>query len=343
LGEALRADTRLAVVVVGGGGAAALAGDPLAPALPLLAEARQAWAELDAPQVLARLAQAEALTRPWLVSAEAAALLARALRLRGVVSLFLQKPEEASRSFVAAFLLEPAFAPGAEEWPPEARLAYADAVAAVRRAAPGALSVRVEPAVADVWLDGRLAGVGPTTVDGLVPGDHHLVVTCAGHGRFAAVVPVTGNGTLEQVDVFLPPLAPAERQRQAAEALLEGFASPHESRVARQAATLLGATGLILVATETGGGGRAVGWALNAAGERLGGAVSLADHAAAAAELAFRIAGGDLPAPAAPPPPWYLRWYTLAAVGAVIVGGGIALGVALYDGDGDRVSFHYGD
>jgi hypothetical protein len=343
LTRALQADPRLAVVTLAPATKAQERVDePTSAALLLFEEARRAWTELDAPQVLAKTAQVESLLRPWLVSAEATSLLARALRLRGVAALFLEQPEPAARSFVSAFFLDPGFAPGAEEWPPAARLAYADSVAAARRTAPGALSVRVEPTVVEVWLDGRLVAIGPTTLDQLLPGEHHLTAVCVGHERFAAVVPVSGDGKLEQVEVFLPPVSETEKHGQVTTALLEGFGTPAEGRLVTQAATLLAVSGLVVVAVEPDNDARAAGWALNAAGERLGGRVSLAEPAQAAAELALRIVGGEGPTAVAPPTPWYRRWYTLAAAGGVVAGVGLALLLALPAGDDDRRSLYVG-
>jgi len=43
-----------------------------------------------------------------------------------------------------------------------------------------------------------------------------------------------------------------------------------------------------------------------------------------------------------PAEPWFLRWYALAAAGAVVVGGGVALALLLARDTPERVTFTLG-
>ncbi|MEL6544278.1 MAG: hypothetical protein AAFQ82_06605, partial [Myxococcota bacterium] len=151
---------------------------------------------------------------------EALAVLAQLWRLRGRVSLFMERAEQAARSFALASELDPEFSPTQQEWPPESRLAYSDARASRRRGVPGALSVRVEPACAAVSIDGRRKAIGSTTVNGLAPGAHMLEVRCPGFVPFGAIFEVDGEGTLDERSVFLPPLKNPNGDR--ARAMLDG-------------------------------------------------------------------------------------------------------------------------
>ncbi len=316
---------------------------PLVAAEALFDQARTAYAELDAPTALTRLTELGTLLRPWLDADGVAALLARSLRLRGLVHQFAGDLAAAAQSFTSAAFLDPEFTPAAEEWPPEARLAYADALADVRRAAPAALSVRVEPAVAEVIVDGIRRGVGSLTVSELAPGAHHLTVVSAGYERFAALVALAGDGRLEQVDVFLQPLPAAEQREQALAALHAGIDQADEVTPVRQAAALLAARWLVFVAWDAHAPGawRPAAWLFDAEGRRIGGLVALIDLEAASDEFERRILGL-----AAPPPAAAARWYEHWAVwagGGVLVAGGVALLAAWLVADDDpRGSFYLG-
>jgi hypothetical protein len=301
----------------------------------LVRAARTSYANLQPHDAMAKLAMAREHLRTLLDAPGAALELAAALRVEGLTLLFLEKPDQAAERFVSAHFLAPAFSPDAGAWPPEARLAYADAVAAARREESGSLSVRVQPESARVWLDGREVGLGATTVRDLTRGTHHLLVTCPGYTPFAAAVSVEGGGHLDEASVFLESRPRAET----ATALADAFAGPSETAVARQVAAVLGVDALVVVMDDAGAR-QTVVWVLDAEGARLGSAIPLL--ADAAAEVATRIAGPRQPGVVAEATPWYLRWYTLVGAGVVLVGGAVALGVALNQDTEDRVSFHLG-
>ncbi len=338
---ALEADGRLAVAGAVLSGVATGPDGGIAEAAALIARAHEAYAELDPEAALDHLTRAQEILRPRLDRDDAAGELADSLRLAGLTHLFVEKPAEAAQSFVSAHFLDPDYSPGAGQWPPEARLAYADAIAAARGAPTGSLSIRVEPEVAEAHIDGRSVGLGSTTVRDFAPGAHHLLVTCPGYKPFAAVVNVEGRGTLNQASVFLEA---RPRARELAVAALAGvFGGDTESTAARQAAAVTGAGALVLVVDDAGRR-RTVAWLLDSDGARRGGSMDLARKPETAAEIASRLKGGELLPPAiAPADPWYLRWHTLAAAGAVVLGGAVALVVALNRDSTERVSFHFGN
>ena len=305
--------------------------------------AQQAYMELDANGALMQVGRAEKLLLDGLDDAAAVLLLARALRVKALTELYLGLTAEAGRSFVSAWLLDPEFSPAAAEWPPEARLAYADTIAADRHKGAGALSLDVTPAAARVWLDGKPLGLGSTSARDLHPGDHYLFATCPGHTSFAAVVSVTPGGKLTQASIHLEPRPGGKLDADAAAALVAAWRTSDEALVARQVARLLQPAILALVALDESApeGAAPVAWLLTAKGGRLGGAVALGSPASAAAAIVGRALGKSASDPLTLSRPWYGRWYTWVAAGVLVVGGGVALGFALAPNP-ERVSFGVG-
>ena len=318
----------------------------------VLREAQEAYVRLEPQVALTRLDDVEAALRRFTDVKEARQALAHALRLRGLAFLFLEKNQSAGESFGAAWALDPDFSPAAEEWPPEARLAYADAVAVVKRGGTGSLTVTTLPRTAQIFVDGREVGVGATTVSDLLAGVHHLLVVVIGHKRNAVSVTVHGGGRLDNVAVFPEQMQPeADRRAEVLAALSVAFESPHEMLVATQAAELLEADALVVVHGPGVGTIPAslgvVATVLDAAGKRLGPAVSLQEVWTAGQIIADRLFGvGPSPTPlsevGSAPSPWYLRWYTLAVAGALVVGGGVALTILLTRDRPDKITFSLG-
>jgi hypothetical protein len=316
-----------------------------------LRAAQEAYVRLEPQKALAELDDAEATLRRFTDVKEARQALAHALRLRGLAFLFLEKREHASESFAAAWALEPDFSPAAEEWPPEARLAYADAVAAARRVGVGSLTITTKPRTAQIFVDGRPVGSGAATVGDLVAGAHHILVVVVGHKRNAASVTVHGGGKLDNVAAFPEPLPEPAQRAEVLAALAAALDGPREQLVSTQAAELLDADALLFVRGPGAGNAPAslgvVACMLDASGKRLGGPASLNEIGAAAQLMADRLFGI---APAAPPlggvevapSPWYLRWYTLAAAGVVVVGGGVALTILLTRNRPETVTYSLG-
>ncbi|MFC1609719.1 PEGA domain-containing protein [Myxococcota bacterium] len=318
----------------------------IARARELIDGAKLDYSNLDPQAALSKLGQVENGLRPRLNQEEAPQLLARALRLKGLTLMFTEKAEDATTSFASSIFLDPGFSPAAAEWPPEARLAFADAGAAVSRSSAGALSVRVQPEVARVWVDGREEGVGSTTVRGLPPGDHFILVRCPGFSTFSGVVKLEGEGKLANTSVFLEPLSDDGPRQWAVNELAEAFGGRHELVVTRQVVGLLGVSSIIMVVADPllGNGTTPAAWVLGADGERQGGSIPVTSSDQTASQLVSRLTGTaeiEVEEPVGPPGPWYMQWYTWVGTGLVVIGGGVALIFAL-DQESDRVSFHTG-
>lgn len=286
--------------------------------------AERHYTRLEPQVALTRTAKAAERLRARLDEARGPPALARALRLRGLTFLFLQKPEEAARSFASASFLDPKFSPAAREWPPEARRAYADSIAGARRIGSGVLSVRVAPEVARVWLDGRPIGIGSTTAQRVEPGEHFLLVTCPGYQRFAGVVAVDGAGKVSQASVYLEPEDASNSL--AAGALVHAMDGAARASVLRQVAAVLDVDLILLVAPGADGreGAPPVAILLGADGAMGGDPITIGDIDATATAIVSSLFSVEQPV-VEPATAWYRKWWVWAAAGggAVLVGGAI--------------------
>ena len=168
-----------------------------------LGRAREAYNSLDTSRALELIQILERDLGVWLRLPEALRLYATALRLKGQILMVRGDRTSAARAFATAFFLEPEHSPVDKEWPPEMRLAYADAIAHSKRSPHGVLSVRVTPNEAEVWLDGQQRATGSTTVSELAPGTHLLTIYAPGHLPVSASIPFEGQGKLKDVSFFL--------------------------------------------------------------------------------------------------------------------------------------------
>jgi hypothetical protein len=238
-------------------------------------------------------------------------LVARGLRLRGLSLLYLEKRVEADAAFVAASFLEPEWSPGIDEWPPEARLAYADAVASSRRRGPGVLSVRVEPSFATLYVDGRQAAVGPATLPDLAPGQHALLATAPGHAPLAALIEIAGDGKLDDTSLFLEKIGAGADPGGLVAALAADFGGKGERAIASALAGRRSVEALVIV---TDG----VAWVLGGEGERRGTSLVVQPEPVRARILGDEILATEPPSPAEP---WYTSPWAIGGAGAVVVAG----------------------
>ncbi len=282
-----------------------------------LEAAREAYRELAATHALEAIARGVTAILPHSERPEGLLLLARLQRLRGRVNLYQGEKASAAEAFAAAAEWDSEFSPPVEEWPPEARLAYSDARAQRLRSAPGALSVRVEPDCAELFVDGRSRGIGSTSIRNLAPGLHVLSASCPGFERFGATFEVLGDGALTELSVFLPALPEANAVR--ARALLDSPASAKQ--------ILLGEPFAYVVIVDRS---RQV-WLRDASGATLLGPRELTEPALPTA-LQEKIETRESPARGAAA--WYERPWVWIVAGAVLAGGTTAAVLAASrDGD----------
>jgi len=307
-----------------------------------LKAAQEAFVHLEAGVALQHLEVAESSLRRVTAQAEARRLLATVLRLRGQAQLFLERAGPAAESFVSAFFLTPEFSPAAEEWPPEARLAYADAVAAAKRGGAGSLSITVGPRTAELFIDGARVGCGSISVENLLPGPHYLLVTAVGFESSGAVIEISGAGKLNTFAAFLQPLSGDHRQADAAGVLLAALAGPREQTVAAQVVELVGAAALVVLdqPASADAKGAPVARVFDVQGKRLGAPITMSSPAEAALAIRLRLLGESNAAVVATS--WYLQWPTWAVAGAVVVAGSVVLGYELLKPDNQRVTFTLG-
>ena len=336
------------VVLVAEDGATSLSNAvSLQEARSLVQEAHGLYTALSAPEALAKIGEARALLGLLLDHPDGAALLAEAMRIKGLVHLFMEKPRQASAAFFSAYLLDPEYIPDALQWPPEARLAYADAIAAARRDPGGILSFDVQPPAAVVWLNGKKAGIGPTTVSGVAPGEHFVLATCPGYNRVTAVVTVLGGGKLNQAALYLEELPEETARRAQVAAFAAAFDHEDEKAAAKLLAEQLEAEVLVWVTPRAGA---QAAWVLAGSGERLRDAVVVVSGNDAAREVEVAILGEPAPAltqpvpEAVPPAPvWYERWevwLVLGAAAAVI--GATAVYIGASQGQNQSMTFYLG-
>lgn len=172
-----------------------------------LRQAQGAYLNLDVPGATEHLESIVSLLAPHLNHTEAMGLMAAALRLRGLVALLANNAAEVRRYFRLAANLDPSYAPVRGDWPPEARLAYADAAAESKAASKGVLSLDLAPRQARFWIDGLESANGSATVRDLAAGEHFVTVRAAGFAPVGVLVTIAGEQRLDHATIALEPLA----------------------------------------------------------------------------------------------------------------------------------------
>lgn len=173
----------------------------------------------------------------------------------------------------------------------------------------GIFEVTTEPAGAEVWLDGKLAGTSPLKLEGVAPAVHGVELRLDGHARLFKEVDTT-DGSRATMNVDLP--AKGTRLVVATGAddgkvYVNGVLAGEGTRVEVPPV----AKGRVELVVEAGGASTSTATNLNGSGS-----------------LAFRVEDGELHKR----PPLYQRWGFWAAVGggaAVAAGAGTATAVAL--------------
>jgi hypothetical protein len=313
----------------------------------LVDSAHEAYIALSPKTALKKAALARAKLSLGLDHAPAVAELARALRIMGLIHLYEQQQDRAAAAFVSAHVLTPEYKPTANDWPPEARKAYREAINTAESAARGVLSIEVEPKAADVWLDGQHLGTGPTPAPDLLSGEHLLLATCPGYGRVGAVVTVTGGGKLNQAALFLEPKPGAQARLEQVAALPTALNTEAEAALVQLVEQQLDADALVVVVGDADAEGQSVVWLFDNKGERLGDAIRLAEGTEVAAEVRRRVLDEKPPQanlmlneaipPVVEPPMWYERWEVWLVIGsALAVATGTTIYIATSQGQGKR-------
>lgn len=280
-------------------------------------EAEMEYTSLNIPRALELVRAFHLELATLLATPVGVELLGRSLRVDGLARLFAGDATSAAASFASASFVDPDYSPGPEEWPPPARLAYADAVSTARGAAPGIVSLSVEPSVAEVWIDGRRRGRGSQSLDDLLPGQHFVLVACPGFRPVAAALPVQGAGVLQSIAIALEPLPVPEPGL--AKGVLE--ASSTELQVARAKLLMQKAAADALVVAHAPPPHRPAVWVFK------GKDTSPQELTAADPETLAQLVGlgltpaAEVPqAPEPPPPtPWYERWPVWVGVGVAVL------------------------
>jgi hypothetical protein len=225
-----------------------------------------------------------------------------------------------------------------------------DARRAVSRLARGAVKIQSEPPGAQVFVDGRYAGVTPLTADGLLVGEHYVTFKRIGYKKGLRVAQV-GSRSAAAVLARLQPSEKYLLMKQAMDRLRGALGA---QRLGTEVDTLKETLYLdhaVLLRVEAGTGTEKGALALTAYLYDLRTRQLVRRHALAVAdvtageaamgELAERLyAGADYdnilkppPEPPPPPPPvartpLYRKWWFLTAAGA-IVAGVVAIGVGV--------------
>lgn len=286
----------------------------------LLEKAKTAEAQLRANETLQSIEALATILTPHLYLDSAVKVLAEGLRIKGRAHLYLDEPASANEVFISASFLDPAFSPDERVWPPKARLAYADSVASARNVSPGTLTIQLNPAFCDLWVDGKSKGRGSSTLSKTQPGEHFLCAACIGHQSIGARVITHPNGKLSQASLFLEKRA----DQNAAQWVVEASQSPRGSRASAELMQLL-QTDFLLMSSK----GNGSEWVLsNAKGELLGAPFSKSRSSQELVDFIKLHLNSDWTStPPAQVLPWYGQWQTWALTGVIVA---VGIGVGTY-------------
>ncbi|MEZ4271510.1 MAG: PEGA domain-containing protein [Myxococcota bacterium] len=264
---------------------------------------------------------------------EAATLLAHGLRLRGLTHLYFDKDESAGKDFAQAFFLDAEFTPEITQWPPKARLAYADTVAHIHRGPRTNVSIDVSPSTAMVWLDGRTLGEGSRTVSDLPVGTHMLLAKAPGFASQAMTLDTANVDSIQRATLPLKPLAPEAAQASILSFLAQQFIASQTTLQTQQSYAIralsehldVNAVLIVMPTTMLIDSTTSPRWLLFAhEGQLLGHGHLSADHIAERQIVHHLLLADPLAAEAkvqtAMVQPWYRSWVLWTVVGVAVVG-----------------------
>ncbi len=119
-------------------------------------------------------------------------------------NLFEGAGDLADQVFIALALFSPTFRPAQDSFPSNVVARFGKLKRSIDQRATGAIEVRSNPLGAAVYVDGVFRGSTPLTVDGVVDGQHAVVVEKLGYRPFGTLSPVSAART-SRVDLDLEP------------------------------------------------------------------------------------------------------------------------------------------
>ncbi len=191
----------------------------LAPARPAAGELRQtvdaalgrvedAYRRLAVDEAVQALQELENARLNALACPESIGLAAQISFWLGIVLAASAETDRASERFRVALFVDPHRPIDAAYFPPQTVALFERVRARLAAAPTGSLSIATDPDAAEVYLDGRRAGVAPLTATAS-EGDHFVCVRRVGSRDWAARLRVFA-GRVETQRIFLPRAAPGE-------------------------------------------------------------------------------------------------------------------------------------
>ena len=276
--------------------------------------------------------------------------LARAQLLLGTAQAVAGDAKAAQATFVALLAWRPEQLPDPDIEPTTVLAIWEKAQTQAKKLALGAVVIDSAPPGALAYVDGRMVGFTPTTVDGLAEGVHYVTLRRSGSTRRVAPVKVTAKAPAE-LSAMLEPSSRADELEVALEQLEDGLGDAIAKAQAQAGlfglGDLLGAEHALVVDVQPGEGRyRAYVYAVDG-GARLGvtdvkvGERELEEAFAAAAVELYRQVGKAKVAveprrkrtPGRSGPSIFTRWWFWTGVGAVVAAG-IAVPVVMELTDG---------
>ncbi len=292
-----------------------------------LGRARESYRRLRFAEALAELGRAQAVMAQLASAPAELELLGELAQQEALNHLALEQREAAERALSLAFALGHR-GPAEGQLPPRVESFIAAARQARASAARAPLRIATSPAGAEIFLDGRPAGRGPTTVTAAV-GLHHLRVATPGYRATGSLVRVEARGADASLSLER---APSEDTARELLGSLDRGGAPAPELLLR----VVGApAGWLAVSAAAAGRQAELLWARGDRPPlwlRCSGASDDALGACLGPQLYRAVTGKDPAAPSgaqAARVPIYKRWWFWTAIGAVVVAGA---GTGIYFG-----------
>ncbi|MCC6811012.1 MAG: PEGA domain-containing protein [Deltaproteobacteria bacterium] len=213
-------------------------------ALDTVKSARKAALELRTDEAIQKFEEAQNLFGRGISALDEFTPMAQSLIDLGAAFIDARKDDKATNAFRRALALGAGVKPDPKVYNPEVLSRFSKVEREMVRAARGSMTIVSKPEGAEVYFDGRRAGLTPVSLNDLLLGEHWIVVRLAGHHRFSARV-VVSKERVEKTEVFLRTLPP---QASPLVKLIEGARrAPLDQELAKEALKVHGAKSLVLV------------------------------------------------------------------------------------------------